>query len=90
MKLRLDEHLSRRLVPSLQSVFPGSDHVNLHGLKRSTEAQRHKSNRVCWRNAPSTTQHTDKSLARLVAVHIKVGVDAEHVFDAKSGCGFRD
>ena len=39
MKLRLDENLSRRLVPSLQSVFPGSDHVNLHGLERSTGAQ---------------------------------------------------
>ena len=39
MKLLLDENLSRRLVPSLQSAFPGSDHVNLLGLERSTDAQ---------------------------------------------------
>ncbi len=33
MKLLLDEHLSFKLVRPLGAVFPGSSHVNLHGLE---------------------------------------------------------
>lgn len=32
MKLLLDENLSRRLVPMLQTVYPGSSQVDLLGL----------------------------------------------------------
>jgi predicted nuclease of predicted toxin-antitoxin system len=39
VKLLLDENLSRRLVPALQSRFPGSSQVALLGLERSTDAQ---------------------------------------------------
>ena len=34
MKLLLDENLSRRLVPLLQELFPGSSHVVLVGQER--------------------------------------------------------
>jgi hypothetical protein len=33
VKLLLDENLSRRLVPALQSRFPGSSRVSLLGLE---------------------------------------------------------
>ena len=39
MKLLLDENLSRRLVPALQSRFPGTSQVSLLGLERATDAQ---------------------------------------------------
>ena len=39
MKLLLDENLSRRLVPALQSRFPGSEQVALLGLERATDAE---------------------------------------------------
>lgn len=39
MKLLLDENLSRRLVPLLQTQFPGSSQVALLGLERSSDAQ---------------------------------------------------
>ncbi len=39
MKLLLDENLSRRLVPALQTRFPGSSQVALLGLERATDAQ---------------------------------------------------
>ena len=39
MKLLLDEDLSRRLVPALQTRFPGSSQVALLGLERATDAQ---------------------------------------------------
>jgi predicted nuclease of predicted toxin-antitoxin system len=37
VKLLLDENLSRRLVPLLQSDFPGSSQVALLGLERATD-----------------------------------------------------
>jgi predicted nuclease of predicted toxin-antitoxin system len=37
MKLLLDENLSRRLVPFLQSNFPGSSHVALLGLEQASD-----------------------------------------------------
>lgn len=37
MKLLLDENLSRRLVPFLQSDFPGSSHVALLGLEQASD-----------------------------------------------------
>ena len=37
MKLLLDENLSRRLVPFLQSDFPGSSHVVLLGLEQASD-----------------------------------------------------
>lgn len=37
MKLLLDENLSRRLVPFLQSAFPGSTQVALAGLERADD-----------------------------------------------------
>ncbi|OGT88882.1 MAG: hypothetical protein A2286_09865 [Gammaproteobacteria bacterium RIFOXYA12_FULL_61_12] len=37
MKLLLDENLSRRLVPFLQSAFPGSTQVALIGLERADD-----------------------------------------------------
>lgn len=37
MKLLLDENLSRRLVPFLQSVYPGSTQVALVGLERADD-----------------------------------------------------
>lgn len=38
MKLLLDENLSRRLVPALQELSPGSTQVALIGLERSSDA----------------------------------------------------
>jgi len=39
VKLPLDQHLSRKLVPSLQTAFSGSSHVIHHGLdKRDDDA----------------------------------------------------
>jgi len=32
VKLLLDQHLSRKLVPQLESIFPGTTHVVFHGL----------------------------------------------------------
>jgi hypothetical protein len=40
MKLLLDENLSRRLVPFLQSDFPGSSHVALLGLEQASDRHR--------------------------------------------------
>lgn len=37
MKLLLDENLSRRLVPLLQDVFPGTTQVALIGLERADD-----------------------------------------------------
>lgn len=37
MKLLLDENLSRRIVPFLQSEFPESSHVALQGLERAPD-----------------------------------------------------
>ena len=37
MKLLLDENLSRRPVPFLQDLFPGSSQVVLAGLDRATD-----------------------------------------------------
>jgi predicted nuclease of predicted toxin-antitoxin system len=37
MKLLLDENLSRRLVPFLQTAFPGSTQVALVGLERASD-----------------------------------------------------
>jgi predicted nuclease of predicted toxin-antitoxin system len=39
VKLLLDENLSRRLVPALQTRFPGTSQVALLGLERSTDYQ---------------------------------------------------
>ena len=39
MKLLLDENLSRRLVPFLQDLFPGSSQIVLAGLERATDRQ---------------------------------------------------
>lgn len=41
MKLLLDEHLSRRIVPALQDAFPGTTQVALVGLE-------HSSDRAVW------------------------------------------
>jgi predicted nuclease of predicted toxin-antitoxin system len=39
VKLLLDENLSRRLVPALQSRFPGTSQLALLGLERASDAQ---------------------------------------------------
>lgn len=39
MKLLLDENLSRRLVPQLADLFPGSTHVASVGLLQATDAR---------------------------------------------------
>ncbi|MBU3694506.1 MAG: hypothetical protein FGM40_06715 [Rhodocyclaceae bacterium] len=39
MKLLLDENLSRRLVPVLETRFPGTSQVVLLGMESSTDAQ---------------------------------------------------
>ena len=39
MKLLLDQHLSRKLVPLLEPSFPGTSHVVLHGLDRRDDDQ---------------------------------------------------
>lgn len=38
MKLLLDQNLSRKLVPVLQDVYPGSSHVFLLGLHKATDS----------------------------------------------------
>ena len=37
MKLLLDENLSRRLVPSLQSAYPGTTQIALLGMEESSD-----------------------------------------------------
>lgn len=37
MKLLLDEHLSRRIVPKLQETYPGTTQVALVGLERADD-----------------------------------------------------
>jgi predicted nuclease of predicted toxin-antitoxin system len=39
MKLLLDENLSRKIVPFLQSAFPGSSQVVLLGLESSSDRE---------------------------------------------------
>ena len=39
MKLLLDENLSRRIVPLLQSDYPGTSHVSLLGLERKDDRE---------------------------------------------------
>lgn len=39
MKLRLDENLSRRLVPFLQHDYPGSSQVLLLGMESASDAE---------------------------------------------------
>jgi predicted nuclease of predicted toxin-antitoxin system len=39
MKLLLDENLSRRIVPFLQSEYPGSTQVALVGLERASDRE---------------------------------------------------
>ncbi|MDR3299100.1 MAG: DUF5615 family PIN-like protein [Candidatus Accumulibacter sp.] len=36
MKLLLDQNLSRRLLPELASIFPGSSHVQVDGLESTS------------------------------------------------------
>ena len=44
MKLLLDENLSRRLVPALEALYPGSTHVSEVGLE-------HADDEAVWRHA---------------------------------------
>ena len=37
MKLLLDENLSRRVVPFLQTAYPGSTQVALAGMERASD-----------------------------------------------------
>ncbi|MCG6860419.1 MAG: DUF5615 family PIN-like protein [Chromatiaceae bacterium] len=39
MKLLLDENLSRRIVPFLQTLYPGSSQVALEGLEQADDAE---------------------------------------------------
>ena len=39
MKLLLDENLSRRIVPFLQTVFPGSTQIALLGLESASDSE---------------------------------------------------
>lgn len=39
MKLLLDENLSRRLIPFLQTAYPGSTQVVLDGLERASDRE---------------------------------------------------
>lgn len=39
MKLLLDENLSRRLVPHIQDLFPGSAHVSSFGLLQTPDRE---------------------------------------------------
>lgn len=39
MKLLLDENLSRRIVPFLQTAFPGSSQVTLSGLETASDSE---------------------------------------------------
>ena len=38
MKLLLDQNLSRRLLPELAALFPGSSHVQIEGLESANDA----------------------------------------------------
>jgi predicted nuclease of predicted toxin-antitoxin system len=38
VKLLLDQHLSRRVLPMLEPLFPGSNHVQLLGMATATDA----------------------------------------------------
>ena len=37
LKLLLDQHLSRSLLPHLEPLFPGSTHIAVHGLQTSDD-----------------------------------------------------
>jgi predicted nuclease of predicted toxin-antitoxin system len=39
MKLLLDENLSRRIVPFLQTAFPGSTQIALLGLESASDSE---------------------------------------------------
>jgi len=39
MKLLLDENLSRRIAPFLQTAFPGSSQVTLVGLESKSDSE---------------------------------------------------
>ncbi|CAA9569964.1 hypothetical protein AVDCRST_MAG81-1474 [uncultured Synechococcales cyanobacterium] len=39
MKLLFDQNLSRKLVARLADVFPGSSHVQFHGLEEKTDTE---------------------------------------------------
>jgi len=39
MKLLLDENLSRRIIPFLQTAFPGSSQVALLGLEGASDSE---------------------------------------------------
>lgn len=39
MKLLLDENLSRRIIPFLQTAFPGSSQVSLLGLESESDSE---------------------------------------------------
>jgi len=39
MKLLLDENLSRRIIPFLQTAFPGSSQVSLLGLESASDSE---------------------------------------------------
>ncbi len=39
MSLLLDHNLSAKLIPQLETVFPGCTHVRLLGLERATDAE---------------------------------------------------
>jgi len=39
MKLLLDENLSRRIIPFLQTAFPDSSQVSLLGLENSSDSE---------------------------------------------------
>ena len=39
MKLLFDQNLSRKLVTQLADVFPGSSHVQFHGLEVNTDTE---------------------------------------------------
>ncbi|MET3603855.1 putative nuclease of putative toxin-antitoxin system [Sphaerotilus sulfidivorans] len=60
MKLLLDENLSRRLVPSLQAVYPGSSQVDLLDLSGAndhavwTYARAHDSGRLHEARSPTS------------------------------------
>ncbi|MBK7766791.1 MAG: DUF5615 family PIN-like protein [Sulfuritalea sp.] len=65
MKLLLDENLSRRLVPLLQSDFPQSTQVALVGLERADD-------RTIWRYAKEngyTIVSRDADFEELSAIH---------------------
>jgi predicted nuclease of predicted toxin-antitoxin system len=39
MKLLLDQNVSRKLVPDLEKLFPGSNHVYLLGLQKASDGR---------------------------------------------------